>query len=145
MKYAHFVEMRVFSKEEDDENAIRNKIAELFPFEKLEIESKTTFGFEEKKIIILTVHIKKNNHINKFISSLLERLGEEQKKTLLSQMDSRLDNNLHFFIRLDKGALLEDKYTLTDSGNCFHFRISIAAYPHDREIAKKIIMDMIRI
>jgi RNA binding exosome subunit len=145
MKYAHFVEMRVFSKEEDDENAIRNKITEIFPFEKLEIESKTTFGFEEKKIIILTVHIKKNNQINKFISCFLDKLGEEQRKTILSQMESRLDNNLHFFIRLDKDALLEDKYTLTDNGNCFHFRISITAYPHDREIAKKIIMDMIRI
>ncbi|MCM2325423.1 MAG: hypothetical protein NDI94_03085 [Candidatus Woesearchaeota archaeon] len=143
MKYAHFVEMRVFSKEEDDETAIRNKITCLFPFEKLEIDSKTALGFEDKKIKILTVHIKKNNQINKFLSAIFEKIGTDQKNTLISQIESRLDNNLHFFIRLDKDALLEDKYLITDSGNCFHFRISIASYPHDREVAKKIVLDML--
>lgn len=143
MKYAHFVEMRVFCKENEDENAIRAKINELFPFEKKNIESKIAFGFEEKKIIILTVHLKKDSQINKFLKEFMTKISTEDRNTLLRQLESRLDNSLHFFIRLEKDDLMTGFYTLTDSGNCFHFKISIATYPHDRELAKTIVKKIV--
>ena len=144
MKYAHFVEMRVFSKEEDNEEQIKEKIRLLFPFEKLKIDQSTVIGFEDKKIRIFNIVLKNNSHINSFLTSLVENLSKEDKVLLEKQIDSRLDDALHFYIRLEKSRLLEGIYEITDSGNCFHFKISIATYPHSREKAKEILKQILK-
>ena len=55
------------------------------------------------------------------------------------QKESRLDDNLDFFLRFGKDEYIRnDKLMLTDSGNCFHIKISIDAFPKKREIALKI-------
>jgi RNA-binding protein len=143
MKYAHNVDARVFCKEGEDEEKITSKIGELFPFdfekEKIKINSQSAEVFEDKKIKIISVHIEKERHTTKFLDSFFGRLDKEQKKLLLSQLESRLDERLHLYIRLEKDRLLEGKYELTDSGNCFHIKITIAAYPHKRDVAREII------
>jgi len=148
MKLAHFIEMRVFSKENDNEDLIKEKILNLFPFdfkeEKIEVISKTVEGFENKKIKISTVSIKKQRHTTAFIKNLMKNLDLDQKKLLINQLESRLDKSLHFYIRFDKEKLLEDKFFITESGNCFHLNIAIAAYPHKRETAIDIVTAMIK-
>ncbi|AJF61264.1 TPA: hypothetical protein HA239_01285 [Candidatus Woesearchaeota archaeon] len=149
MKYAHNIEMRVFSKEgEDDEEKIIGKVHELFPFdfekEKVEFKSKISYGFEDNKIKVITVFVKKERHTKKVLKNLMSRLSEDQKEMLLRQMDSRLDNGLHFYMRLDKEKLLNGEYRITDSGNCFWLKICIAAYPHKRETAEKIVRAMLK-
>jgi len=150
MKYAHNIEMRVFSKEDDDdENQIMGKIKLLFPFdfekEKIEFKSKISYGFEDKRIKILTVFVKKERHTTTVLKNIMKNLDQEQKDLLLKQLDSRLDETLHFYFRLDKDKLLNDEYSVTDSGNCFHFKISIAAYPHKREVAEKIVREILNL
>ncbi len=147
MKHAHFIEMRVFSKEIDDEGAILNKISDIFPLdlekEKISIGKQSAEVFDNKKINILKVSIKKDRHIGNFLDRMFSRLTKDQKELLLKQIESRLDNDLNFFFRLDKEKLMDGEYWITDSGNCFHFKISVAAYPHKREVAKKIIEDLL--
>lgn len=147
MKYTHFIDMRVFSKEEDNEDEIKKKIRDIFPFdfekEKISVEEKVAYGFDEKKIIICSVSLKKERHTKAFIQSLMGTFDEAQKDTLRKQLESRLDSNLHFYIRLDKEKLMDGIYEITDSGNCFHFTFSIAAYPHKREIAIGIVKSML--
>jgi RNA binding exosome subunit len=84
--------------------------------------------------------LQKEKHTNAFLNSLKQRLSDDQKQLLLRQSESRLDSELSFFIRLDKDRLLnENRFWITDSGNCFHIRMSIAAYPSNREAALKVI------
>ena len=148
MKIAHFIEIRVFSYEEDNEEQIVEKIKELIPFdfnkEKIELKKKNAFGFNDKIISVICVGIKKQNHTSKVIEKLLKKLNNDQKKLLLKQLQSRLDKDLHFFIRLDKDKLLKNEYWITDSGNCFHFKIAIAAYPHKREVGEKIVEELLK-
>ena len=80
-----------------------------------------------------------------FLKVLNEKLSKEQKDMLVMQVDSRLDDELHFFIRLDKEKLMDDEYFITDSGNCFHVRMSIAAYPAKKEIGKKIVQNIFKV
>jgi RNA binding exosome subunit len=55
---------------------------------------------------------------------------------LISQIESRLDEELFFFMRIDKDSWnIEKKTILTDSGNCYHIRITVAAFPKKRESA----------
>ena len=126
MKLAHFIEMRVFSKENDNEDLIKEKILNLFPFD-----------FKEEKIEMILADEKYGNN-------LMKNLDLDQKKLLINQLESRLDKSLHFYIRFDKEKLLEDKFFITESGNCFHLNIAIAAYPHKRETAIDIVTAMIK-
>lgn len=138
------VSVRVFSKDEDSEELILNSLKSLFPFsledEKVEISRCTASGFGGAKILILELSLSKQRHLNAFLKSFVSRLGSGQKETLLIEKESRLDENLDFFIRLDKQILAEKKeFFITDSGSCFHITLSIAAFPAKREQAMKIL------
>ena|SRR3989338_1033804 len=140
MKYAHSIKLNVFSKEEDNFDAVLKKFLEFFPFdlekEKIGLRKNIASGFEDKKIIILEAALAKDKHIKEFLKNLLKNLGAEEKAIILKQAESRLDKNLDFFLRFDKDELIKNnKLILTDSGNCFHMRISIAAFPKKREAA----------
>ena len=149
MKYVHNIEMRVFCKEDDNEDLILKKIKELFPIdfekEKIILKRKTNYGFEDKKIIVFTIVVNKQRHTNPVLKNLFVKLSKEQKDLLLKQLNSRLDKSLHFYLRLDKDKLLNNDYWITDSGNCFHFKIAIAAYPHATDVAKKIVKEILKL
>ncbi len=146
MKLANNAAIRVFCKEGEDKALLLEKLKLLLPFdlekEKIKIEEQKAEGFDEKQILILSVMLEKGRHVNAFIENLLKRLGDE-KKTLIEQLDSRLDDDLDFFIRLDKDMLLKDKFVLTDSGNCYHIRISIAAFPKRKEKAAAMLKELL--
>ncbi|MBD3203332.1 hypothetical protein GF327_03500 [Candidatus Woesearchaeota archaeon] len=150
MKYAHNLQLRVFCKKEDDREKIKERIHELADFdfekEKIEYKEESVELFDGSTMKIITLFLKKQRHTTRFLKNLFSKLNEEQKELLENQLESRLDKNLHFFLRLDKDKLLkEDNYWICDSGNCFHLDICIAAYPHKREaareIVKKVLMD----
>ncbi len=149
MKFVHNIELRVFSKDDDNEDLIVKKIKELFPFdfekEKIMLKRRTTYGFEDKKIIVFTIIVNKQRHTKVVLNNLMKNLSKEQKDLLLKQLDSRLDKSLHFYLRLDKDKLLNNKYWITDSGNCFHFKMVIATYPHNKEVAKEIVKEILNL
>ena len=144
MKLTHLIRVRVYSKEEDNDEKVLNSFLSLFPFdlekEKLQTENTVAEGFENRKIRVFELILKKPRHTKEFLNHLLEKLTKEQKQLILDQAESRLDEDLNLFIRLDKEKLIkEDELKLTDSGNCFHIKISIAAFPAKREIALEIV------
>ena len=143
MKLANSILFSVFINEGEDQQAIAEKLKSLVPLdlenEKIQINTQTAIGFNEKKIKILELQILKDRHINPTLELLNEKLGSAQKELLLRQKDSRLDANLNFFIRLDKPKLLNGEYWITDNGNCFHIKINIAAFPRNRDTTFSII------
>ena len=145
MKLANNINVRVFYKEEEDKPLIIKKLKSLLPFdlekEKIALEERTAEGFADRKITVIKVALEKNKHVNAFIENLVSKLGDE-KKTLLEQLDSRLDNDLNFFIRLSKEMLLKDKFVVTDSGNCYHIRINIASFPKKKEKVIEVLKEL---
>ncbi len=143
MKLANNVRISVFSKEDENEQAIEEKLKQMVPLElekeKITLTKQTAMGFNEKKIRILEIALNKDRHINTFLESITKNLGEKQKELLLRQKESRLDEELNFFIRLDKEKMLNNEYWITDSGSCYHIKINIAAFPRKREKAFEII------
>lgn len=143
MKLAHNIQLTVFSYEEEDFDTVRNTLLSLCPFnlelEKISLNISTATGFNEKKIKLISIFLKKEKHTNSFLTALKNALPEEQKNLLLSQLDSRLDSELNFFIRLNKPKLLNSIFQLTDSGDCFHIKLSVAAYPSKREVALELL------
>ena len=147
MKYAHLIKLNVFSKETDNFDAVLKKFLEFFPFdlekEKIGLRKNTALGFEGKNITVLEATLTKDKHIKEFLKNLLKNLDEEEKTRVLGQIESRLDENLDFFLRFDKDELIKNnKLVLTDSGNCFHIKISVAAFPKKREVALEAIKNI---
>ena len=139
---AHNIHITVFCKPEEDTKLIAKKLLFLVPFDikeqKIELKKTNATGFKEKKITILEIYLEKESHTNLFLNNLIKNLTDEQKSLINKQADSRLDDELNFFLRLDKNRLInEDKLWLTDNGECFHIKIKIAAFPHKREVALK--------
>jgi RNA binding exosome subunit len=142
MKLANNINVTVFIKPEEDENSLKHKFLELFPFnleeEKVLLKKSKATGFNQKEIIIYEVELDKDKHTNLFLKNLKENLDEQQRIMLIRQED-RLDERLNFFLRLDKESLLQGQYEITDCGECFHIKIGVAAFPRKREVALGIV------
>ncbi len=151
MKLTHHIELRVFSRvdEGEDTEKIKEQIRELFPFdfekEKIKIKEENAYGFEDNKIKILTVSVDAQRHTNTVLKNLMDKLDKDQKDLLWRQIESRLDDELHFYLRLDKEKLPDGKYCITESGHCFRFDITIAAFPHERTVAKDVVKKILEL
>ena len=148
MKYAHSIKLTVFSYEHENSGQILDSFLRFFPFSlednKINVVKRNTTGFNDSKIEIFEVLLTKTNLINQFLDFILNNLDEIQKGILIQQAESRLDDNLDFFIRFDKEEWIKNKkLELTDSGKCFHLKMSIAAFPSKREAALKIVKEML--
>lgn len=144
MRYAHAVEVSVFVKPEDDANPIRDGLLKLFPFsladEEVPVDEQRAVGFNDRVITVIKAVLTKESHITTFLRNLLEKLGPDQRTLLQNQLDSRLDAEQAFFLRLDKPALMEkNRWLLTEGGNCYHIRLAVAAYPKTREAAAAVV------
>ena len=144
MKLAHLIKFSVFSKQGDNETDVLNSFSSLIPFdleeEKLELKTSTAEGFEHTKIKIFELTLTKEKHTTKFLKALINKLDDEQKQLIFKQAESRIDENLKFFLRFDKEKLVKEKNLwLTDEGNCFHIKISIAAFPATKENALEVV------
>jgi RNA binding exosome subunit len=147
VKYANNITINVFVKPEEDEETIRKTFLELINLdlekEKLLLKRKKAKGFNQRAIIIYEVRLEKEKHTNYFLREFVSKLNEEQKELLVRQKN-RLDDDLHFFIRLDKNKLNNNEYYITDSGECYHINIGIASFPRKKEVAEEVIREIFK-
>ena len=147
MKYAHLIKLTVFSNEGEDSQAILGAFLKFFPFNlnenRVVLKKTRASGFNEKEIDILEITLTKEHLVNEFLKKLLNDIDSNQKNIILGQIESRLDKNLDFFLRFEKDTWInEKKLILTDSGRCFHIRISIATFPKKREVALNVVKEL---
>jgi RNA binding exosome subunit len=145
MKLVNNINFRVFCNPEEDKDKIKNIFLELIGYntlqlseEKINYSEKNAVGFSKKIIKIIEVRFEKERHCNKFLKRINEKLSEEDKALLIEQVN-RIDDNMNFFIRLDKDSLLEGNYVLTDLGNCFHISMNIEAHPRRKDVAHRVV------
>jgi hypothetical protein len=147
MKLAHNVQLRVFVKPSDDETKTKNALLSLLPpnleKEKIKLNRQIATGFNEQKIIIYEVLLCKDRHINQFLEQLKQKLSSEQKELILKQKN-RIDQDCNLFIRLDKEKLINNHFWITDSGNCYHLKISLACFPKSKEKAYAVVKEIFK-
>ena len=78
------------------------------------------------------------------MEKLLKRLNTDQKELLSRQLESRLDEEQNFYIRLGKKELLRDDYYITETGDCFHIKMTVAAFPKKREASIKVLEEIFK-
>ncbi|PIN69642.1 hypothetical protein COV93_04680 [Candidatus Woesearchaeota archaeon CG11_big_fil_rev_8_21_14_0_20_43_8] len=145
--FANNVSLRVFVKEGEDKAKIIETLKSLVSLdltrEKLKIKQDTSGCLKLSPITICTIELIKRRHVHMFLESLFSKFTSEQIQKLFDQAESRLDDQCFFFIRLDKERLMGDEYWITDGGDCFHIRISIAAFPAHKERAISVVREML--
>jgi len=143
MKWAHSVTIKVFVYPDDDIDEIKKTLKMLVPLDDVKLEKSAATGLKEEEITIFKIKLQKERHIKKFLSHLISKLTEPQKTLLLEQKESRLDEHNNFFIRLSKPDLRKEKYKIIESGDCYHIRIHIAAFPATRDKSLEAVMNML--
>jgi RNA binding exosome subunit len=149
IKYFHNINVNVFEKDIKKINDITNIFHNLLPIdfkkEKVNISNEKLEGFEHKTIYSLTLTTKTNKHNQLLIETIFSNLSKKDLKIIQSQKETRLNDEGYFYIRLDKSKLLKNnKYLLTESGNCFHIKIKLAAYPANKENFYKILEEIFK-
>lgn len=148
MKIAHNLKISVFINEKDNEDEIKISLLSLLPYEEEQLEKEKIVIEEEiaelnldRELKIYTIYLTHQRKINKVFEHIVSLFDEEQIKFLIDTLDSRLDSHCNLYFRLDKDKLNSGEVEFTDSGNCFHFRLNIAAFPSRKENAKKLIKE----
>lgn len=135
------VVLRVFVKPEDDAAQVRGALVSLSAWPEAAVQEDPVtvddclVGDCRRKVRVLRVILEKGR-IRPFVEALNEALGEAGREMLVAQVETRLDEEGTFFLRLAKEALLEGKARLTDSGDCFHVSMSVLAFPRKRELLR---------
>ncbi|MCK4348480.1 MAG: hypothetical protein KAW47_07675 [Thermoplasmatales archaeon] len=89
------------------------------------------------------MNIYKYGYIWLLIQNIFQNLSRRDVEKICEQRDLRLDDHGYFFIRLDKKLLLDGAYKLTEQGDCFHFKIKMAAFPSTRENAMRSLEELL--
>lgn len=147
MKLANNINIRVFCKKDEDVEKIKQGLLTITTLtfnelekDKIKITKSEASGFDEK-ITIFELFLEKDRHINKTLENIKEKLTEKDKSALKTQ-ENRLDEHLDFYLRLLKPSILEDFFELTDSGDCYHIKINVAAFPKNKEVVKQKINEI---
>lgn len=113
------------------ENALR-----LFIPKGVELEDSEAEGHYGDSKIILSADIERRPHMREFWDKVMKNLSQEDKNWLLDNAIDRIGDDCRLYLRFDKQtAVTDEKLALSDSGDVFHIRINISAYPAKREIA----------
>lgn len=149
MKYIHHIYLSVFAKAEEDKNSIVKTLATMLLPEPVE-NDKNNIKIEEEivsidaitKMSIFRAQISKDKQTKEIIKIIKENLSEEDIEKIISQKN-RIDEEGNLYLRLDKSSLIEkSEMKLTDSGDCFHVKIQIAAYPKTKEKAEVVVKEL---
>ena len=146
MKLFHSVIVSVFIKKEDDYETIKCKFLELFPFDlkesKIIVFERKVPILTDRAMVIIEVKLTRNGQINDLIEFVKGKLSDKDKKMLVQQIDSRVDEELNFFFRLSKPKLIKKgEFIVVDDGDCYHFKCHVATYPQDRDKGKELLTD----
>ena len=146
-KLVNNITIRIIFKEEDNKEKLIETLKKLVPFdlkeEKIEIKSSSDKCLNLSPVGTLTIELTKNRHIRKFLNHLFSELTFEQIELLTRDVEERLDERCCFSLRLDKEKLIEGKYLITKTGNCFYIGMSIAAYPAKKENGALILKEIL--
>ena len=140
MKYFHTVEIRVFLKSTlESEDIYTQAILNFINLEQKRVKiTKTRLpSIDEfsEDLLILYIRIPYSKDavtIFSMIRSLVDFSDFDQS------IESRIDEKGTICVRLDKEKFLKKEVMLVEHGSCIHFLFNIAAYPCNKDIAKKV-------
>jgi RNA binding exosome subunit len=132
-KLVHNITITIFEKDiekiPDHKQTLQYVLPVDFVKEKVDFSIETVEGFSQKPIHILRLKTEKSRHNKQILNSLFSNLQSADKKLIGKQYLTRINDVGFFFIRIKKKDILKHKFLLTESGDCYHFKIKLAGFP----------------
>ncbi len=145
MRYAHKIVFTFFAKPGDDVTRLRAALAGLAPSDETKRKKALSEsvaapeGQFEDELRILACTLTGESETTAMLRRILASLAKADYAAVSQQRESRLDDELDFFLRLDKKKFLAGMWALTQSGDCLHVRITLAAYPKTKASALAVL------
>lgn len=146
MKLAHYLAARVLSPPKDI-GQVSDALKVLLSSGNAGRDIPVTVhqGDGSSQSALLTSFLRKESEINRLLRFIASGISEEEKKTIITGAEQRVDDRLDFFLRFDREPwLTERKLALTTTGDCFHLTFSMAAYPKRKERAVSLVREIFK-
>ena len=127
----HWVKIRSFCYATEDENKLRRIMTDISGTEDIGIEMSD--GHHGNSMAILTADIKGDRKCRE----LFGRLGKDVIGHILRDIDSMIDDDCTFRMRLCKQAAVSERYEIVRHGDVVSITCKIASHPARKDIAEK--------
>ncbi len=140
MKLAHNIKISVFAR--DDVDAVKKGLMSLLPDSVIDGINKGDLSVDEQRtddgLSMISLYLVRNRYCTDF----LRKLFADIDGNMADEICRRIDQRCRCYIRLDKRSLLEGKKVLTDRGDCYHIRITMAVFPRKLDKAEEMICSL---
>ena len=142
MKQIHNIRIRVLDREKETCQKIIDTLLFAAKIEKKDVEIKISDDGEDDPLYIYELWVDHQQPIRKITSHIVTCLPSEEKTTVHDNPHKFLDTGTHCFLRLDKRKAQEGTYVFSETPDCVHVRLNIAAFPATKEKAAKIVQEL---
>jgi RNA-binding protein len=141
------VQVRAFAHATEDTRKVQSALAQVAGFDLAKDEDTKRFekglsvmrsqGHFNNPITIFEVEIARAGEVRRFWDRLFASPGARER--LAREVDERLDDDLVFWLRLDKQAAFVGETRLTKGEDVIQVRAKLATYPKDREVGLRFL------
>ncbi|WP_311173635.1 RNA-binding protein [Halobellus ordinarius] len=124
----HYVDLRTFSYETEDEKRVERALRTFLP-EEFEITRTESEGHHGDRIVVLSARVESADDVRYALGRLTEL---PEFEGLVAELDERVTENTELFLRLDKQAAFGGEVR---RGDGITLRAKVEAYPAKKEAA----------
>ena len=134
----HWVRVKAICYATENEDLICDTVSQLAGTEDLEID--ISEGLHNNPLTVVDANLSKN----KEYATLFTNLGKDILAQLSEDLDSRVDDDCVFYMRLDKQKAVCGEYEISHGGDVISITAKIMAHPAKKEVALGIIRDYLK-
>lgn len=126
----------------EDEKKVLKALRVLLP-EEAEVSKGKLKGHYGNPIFTFTASIKQRKLVRELWVRMTTKLSDDELDKLSRVLPERMDEKCNLHLRFDKQLAYEGELAFTDGGDAIHVRLKVAAYPAKREVATRLVQELI--
>jgi RNA binding exosome subunit len=126
----HWLRVQVFCYATENDDAIRNAIAELVGDEFIEDVVESEHG---NRLLVFSKELTKQRE---FVP-LFRKLGKKISEDIIHGIEDRIDDECTLYVRLDKQRIIDGDYRIVHHGDVLSITGKVTAHPAKKEVAVK--------
>ncbi|MFB6267200.1 MAG: RNA-binding protein [Halodesulfurarchaeum sp.] len=132
----HYVDLRAFCYETEDEDRVAGALRTFLP-EEVALERSESEGHHGDRIVVLSTRVERQDEMRHVFAQIRQSVDLDR---IRAELDERIDENNAFFLQFDKQAAYQGRVEL---GRGIRFRAKVEAYPATREAALENARDVL--
>ncbi len=142
----HYILVTAFAKPEDAvklKSLLAKTVPEGAEISEKSFEPESEGGVFTDELVGYTAKITGSKAIREFHTKLMSEMDEYDKKKLLEEVASRVDDECNLYLRLSKNEAAQGCMVF-ESKDCIHVRYKLACYPAKKQTAVELAQSLIK-